>query len=153
MIDFDVGHPEINPEHQALIRLIEKVEDVCGYQVRPDCTCDQCPKEKSRHCFDSLMEVGHEVMVRLLEHFHHEEALMESLPENRSKRAHCAEHRREHVNFSTQYNRAVTRIDASQPVIGLRAVHLFILDWIRGHVLEYDTKLAAPLKSHSKSDS
>jgi len=144
-----VSNPSIDREYQALLQLVEKAGNICGYEVKPDRTCDQCPEGKSRLCLDSLMEIGHEVMVRMLEHFHHEEALMESLPDNPTKRTHCAGHRHEHVNFSTRYNLAIAQIDASHPVIGLRSLNTFILDWIRGHVLEYDAKLTTLLKSHS----
>ena len=150
--DIDVGNPEMDRDHQALARLIEKVGDVCrhSHSSDPECNCDKCPEGKPKLCFDALTDIGHEIMVQILDHFHHEDELMKSLPRDRSTREHCAEHRREHVRFSSRYNKAVAQIDARHPVIGLRTVNAFIFDWIRGHILEYDMKLATLLKVRSQ---
>jgi len=145
-VDIDVGNPEMDQDHHALAQLIEKVGSVCGDSLKPGCKCDQCPEGKPERCFDALIEIANEIMVRMLEHFDREDDLMKSLPHNRSTREHCMVHRREHVDFSTRYNLALAHINARYPVVGLRILGTFILDWIRSHILEYDMKLAALLR-------
>jgi hemerythrin-like metal-binding protein len=149
IIDIGVGNPEMDGDHHALVLLIEKVGLVCENSLNQRCDCDKCPEGNPQLCFATLIEIGHEIMVRMLEHFHHEDDLMKSLPRNHSTVEHCLVHRGEHVSFSTRYNRAVAQISARQPVIGLRSLDTFITDWIRSHILEYDMKLAALLKVHS----
>ena len=144
--DIDVGNPEMDQDHHALAQLIEKVGGVCGDALKSGCKCDQCPEGKPQRCFDALIEIAHEIMVRMLEHFEREDELMQSLPRTRATREHCMAHRREHVDFSTRYNLALAHINARHPVIGLRILGTFILDWIRSHILEYDIKLAVLLK-------
>ena len=150
--DIDVGNPEMDQDHHALVQLIDKVGMVCGNSSDPKCDCNKCPEGKPKLCCASLIEIGQELMVRMLDHFHREDDLMRSLPHNRSTREHCLVHRREHVNFSTRYNRAVSQVDARHPVIGLGTLNIFIIDWIRSHILEYDMQLAALLKAHSQVD-
>jgi len=76
---------------------------------------------------------------------------MKSLRRNRVTRDHCVAHKQEHVNFSTRYNQAVSKINANRPVVGLRTLETFIIDWVRSHVLEYDMKLAALLETETSS--
>ena len=149
--DGDVCKPVIDEDHHALARLIARVGIVCGNPPTMECDCDKCPEGKPELCFDSLIEIGHEIMVRMLEHFQREDDLMKALPRNRSTREHCAAHRREHVHFSTRYNQSVAPINVRHPVTGLRTLDTFISDWIRSHILEYDAKLAALLEANSPS--
>ncbi|MCK9387918.1 MAG: hypothetical protein M0Q22_05915 [Sulfuritalea sp.] len=147
--DSDVCNPAIDEDYHALAQLIARVGIVCGKPLTHECDCDKCPEGKPELCFDSLIEIGREIMVRMLEHFHREDDLMKALPRNRSTREHCAAHRREHVYFSTRYNQSVAPINVHHPVTGLRTVDTFISDWIRSHILEYDVKLASLLKTES----
>lgn len=149
--NINVGNPEIDEDHHALAQLIHKVANVCKCSLRSVCDCDNCPESKPIDCFDSLVEIGHEIMLRMIEHFHHEEELMKSLRRNRVTRDHCVAHKQEHVNFSTRYNQAVSKINANRPVVGLRTLETFIIDWVRSHVLEYDMKLAALLETETSS--
>lgn len=149
--EIDVGNPQMDDGHHQLARLIEKVGSVCCNSLDSDCGCDDCPGKDPKACFDSLVEIGREIMVRMIDHFHHEDELMKSLPHIQSTREHCLAHRQEHVNFTTRYNRTVSHINARQPVIGLKAFQAFIIDWIRSHILEFDSKLGALLKAHSSN--
>jgi hemerythrin-like metal-binding protein len=149
--DIEVGNPVIDQDHHALAQLIERVGMVCGNSLNPECQCDQCPEGKPKHCFASLIEIGHEIMVLMLDHFHHEDELMKSLPNNRSTKEHCVAHRLEHVHFSTKYNQSVAPINVRHPVVGLRTLDTFISDWIRNHIFEYDMQLAALLQDDSPS--
>lgn len=79
----------------------------------------------------------------LLEHFQREHELMNSLPRSPAVRTHCERHRREHVSFSTRYNLAAAKLNDCQPAIGARALESLVLDWIRGHALEFDAELSA----------
>ena len=75
--EIDVGNPVIDDDHHALAQLIHKVGNVCECSLRPVCDCDNCPESKPIDCFDSLVEIGQEIMLRMIEHFHHEEELNE----------------------------------------------------------------------------
>jgi len=149
--ELDVGNPEMDLEHHELTQLIEKVGSVCVClrSQNQECICDECPEGRARTCFESLVEIGHAIMVKMLDHFHHEQDLMKSLPINQSTRGHCVAHRHEHVNFSTRYNQLVTSFKSDCPIEGIRALDTFTIDWVRHHVLEYDLKLAALLKAES----
>jgi hemerythrin len=68
---------------------------------------------------------------------------MNSMPGTETAKTHCVRHRREHVNFSTQYNFAVADLAACQPAIGAARLEALVIDWIRRHALEYDDELAA----------
>jgi hemerythrin len=133
--NIDVGNRAMDDDHHALAELIEKVGNICEFSAMPVRDCDQCAQGKSRICFDSLTQIAHEVMVRMIEHFHREDDLMKSLPANPVTMAHCAGHRREHVAFSTRYNRIAAQVSDDQPFVGLCTLNAFILDWARSTLL------------------
>ena len=150
---FDVGNPEMDRDHHELAQLIEKVGSVCAC-LRSRCPVDdgdECPDGKAEACFGALGEIGHEIMVRMIEHFHHEDDLMKTLQNSQSSRQHCIAHRQEHVNFSTRYNQLVTSFKPIDPLTGMRDLDSFITDWVRSHILEFDSKLAGLLKAQSSS--
>jgi hemerythrin-like metal-binding protein len=146
--ELDVGNPEMDRDHHELAQLIEKVGSVCAClrSRGPVCNSDECPDGTAKVCFAALGEISHEIMVRMLDHFHHEHELMNSLPSSHSSRQHCITHRQEHVNFSTRYNQLVTSFNPFDPLTGMRDLDSFITDWVRSHILEFDVKLAALLK-------
>lgn len=83
----------------------------------------------------------------MLDHFHREHVLMNSLPRSPSIRSHCDEHRQAHVNFSTRYNNIAASLNTRQPGLGAQELEQFILEWIRSHALHYDSKLAALMEA------
>jgi hemerythrin len=144
----EVGNSGIDADHGALARILEALEQVCDESVGADCRCNACPEKKSRCCHGLLKDLCSRMQALLLEHFQREHDLMNSLPHSQTTKAHCERHRRAHVNFSTRYNLAAAKLNDCQPAIGARELESLVLDWIRGHALEFDAELAALLSPH-----
>lgn len=140
-----VCDPVIDSDHRELIEVLEGLGLACKDPVTPDCRCARCPEGKAAACHKLLRELGSRMQLLLLDHFQREDKLMNSLPRTMVAKLHCIRHRREHVNFSTQYNLAAARLDASQPAAGAKELEQLVFEWIRGHALEYDAELAALL--------
>lgn len=148
-LPLDAADPVMASDHRELVQVLEGLELVCRDPVTPDCRCDHCPEGKAAACHSLLRQLGGKMQVLLLDHFQRENELMDSLPGNTAAKLHCIRHRRVHVNFSTQYNLAVARLDASQPAVGAKELEKLVFEWIRSHTLEYDAELAALLR-HSR---
>lgn len=129
----------------VLAQLFEKAQQVCVYPLDAEYACDRCEPERIKACGDALVEICVQIRAHLLAHFEREEARMNSLPGNHSVKAHCAAHRRQHVNFSTRFNLTVTRFDAGNPRSGLTSLSPFIVEWA-GIASRYDRELLDLLK-------
>lgn len=145
--EFDTGNSAMNSDHQTLVELLEELEHVCKYSVSDACQCKQCPGERMLACHAMLRTLCGRMQLLLLEHFEREHELMNMLPLTPRTRSHCARHRREHVNFSTRYNTAAKRLQGCEPAIGAREMEALVIDWVRGHALEYDMELSSLLKA------
>lgn len=148
-LPLDATDPVMDSDHRELVEVLEGLELVCKDPVTPDCRCDRCPEGKAAACHGLLRELGSKMQILLLDHFQRENELMGRLPGTTAAKLHCIRHRRVHVNFSTQYNLAVARLDAWQPAIGAKELEKLVFEWIRSHTLEYDAELAALLR-HSR---
>ena len=93
------------------------------------------------------MNTFSKVRTLLLDHFQRENELMNSLPRTEITTSHCVRHRREHVRFSTHYNHAVARLDASRPGINSGQIEALVSEWIRNHMHAYDVELHSLLKA------
>jgi len=142
----DTGIRAIDDDHHTLARLLLRAGNVCREPPTPDRDCCRCAEDQLKACFESLTRFGSDILHLMLEHFHGEDVLMNSLPRNRYTKTHCDAHRLDHVNFSTRYNRTVSQFDAHRPAIGLLALNEFVVDWTGSHVLEHDTELGRLLK-------
>jgi hemerythrin len=142
---YDFGNSGIDADHSALAMILEALEQVCDESAGADCRCDVCPEKKTRSCHGLLKDLCGRMQALLLEHFQREHELMNSLPRSQTTKAHCERHRRAHVGFSTRYNLAAAKLNDCQPAIGARELESLVLDWIRGHALEFDAELSALL--------
>ncbi|MDK9715286.1 MAG: hypothetical protein OEL86_14500 [Sulfuritalea sp.] len=142
---YDLGNSGIDADHSALAMILEALEQVCDESAGADCRCDVCPEKKTRSCHGLLKDLCGRMQALLLEHFQREHELMNSLPRSQTTKAHCERHRRAHVSFSTRYNLAAAKLNDCQPAIGARELESLVLDWIRGHALEFDAELSALL--------
>lgn len=137
----------MNSDHQTLVELLDELERICKMAAVDVGQCGQCPGEQMLACHAMLRALCGRMQALLLDHFEREHELMNMLPPTQEARSHCARHRREHVNFSTQYNTAAKRLQGCEPVIGAREMEALVIDWVRGHALEYDLELSALLKT------
>lgn len=144
---FDAGNAAMDSDHQALVTLLDDLEHVCRNPEADTGRCDTCPRERVVGCHGMLRAICGRMQGLLLDHFEREHWLMTSLPPTPATISHCDRHRREHVNFSTQYNAAALRLQACEPAAGARELEEFVLGWVRSHALAYDQELSALLKA------
>ncbi len=137
----------MNSDHQTLVELLEELEHVCKNVAADVGRCKQCPGERMLACHAMLRSLCVRMQSLLLDHFEREHELMNLLPSTPATRSHCARHRSEHVSFSTRYNTATKRLHGCEPAIGAREMEALVIDWVRGHALEYDQELSALLKA------
>lgn len=142
-----VGNPDIDPDRDELVHLLDSLDAMCKDPTAANGGCDHCPQNRGQSCQRLLISMGAKMQAVLLNHFQREEQLMQSLPRTTAIRIHCARHRTEHVNFSTQYNLAVRRLASGAPAVAARQIENLVLEWVRSHALEYDVKLSLFLKN------
>ena len=144
LMQLDAGSG-LDPDHIALAQLLDELESLCTGTRDPEGRCDGCPEKTIHACKGRLEDVCSRMQTLLLDHFQREQELMAALPASIAARTHCERHRQEHVNFSTRYNLAAVRLDASQPATGARELEALVFDWIRSHALTFDAELLAIL--------
>lgn len=140
-VQIDTGNPVMDSDHSVLIELLESFEYGCKDRVALDGGCAHCSDATTEACRARLMNIIGKVQKLLLDHFEHENELMDSLPRTAVTKSHCVRHRREHVSFSTRYNHAVASLDARQPGIDSRQIEALVSEWIRSHMHAYDVEL------------
>lgn len=139
--DWPADNAALDPDHVALARLLDELEGMCSGRLAPQGVCGDCSGIEIEACRSRLQGICNRMQTLLLDHFEREQELMAALPRDLATRAHCERHRQEHVNFSTRYNLAATRLNASLPATGARELEALVFDWIRSHALEYDAEL------------
>ncbi len=135
---------EADRDHLAIANLLEFAGRICGEPTKPN-QCRECPGDKHQHCCSMLHDFGDRLMTLLLDHFHHDEVLMESLPKTMFIREHWLIHRESHAAFSASYNRIVVDLDTGDVAASARKLEQLVIKWAKEHILQFDAELAAML--------
>lgn len=135
------GLPLVDHEHQTLADLLQRTRAVCLDKSAAD--CHGCPREQARHCFAAFERVLNESINYLLEHFAHEERLMDqAVP-----KAHVEKHQAAHAEIANAVLRTTTYLDSTNTAATSRKLAQVFEDWLFRHIEECDLELARHIQA------
>jgi hemerythrin len=140
-------------DHRLLAEAITRVDAICTRAgpapgaAGAAAACPGCPPDVTASCLNAVVELSGNVLALMIGHFERENVAMTALPATPETVRHCDAHRREHVAFSSTFNRTLATGHPLEAAAYAAALKDFILDWTRRHALRYDAELIALVDS------
>ena len=126
----------IDHEHQTLLDLLQRTRSVCPEPAATD--CHSCPPERARQCFAAFERLLNETINFMLEHFAHEERLMDQgIP-----KLHADRHQMAHADIANDVMRITTYLDSSNTSVTSQKLAGIVEDWLARHIADFDIDLA-----------
>lgn len=122
--DLETGNTFIDNDHRKLITMVNALYDAMA----------------KGHAKDVMSKVLNNLIIYTREHFAREEVEMD-----RIRYSGAIVHKAEHNQLLKQVLDLKAKLDAGGTINAV-AVSSFLSDWLRNHILQVDTKLAAALK-------
>lgn len=126
----------IDHEHQTLLDLLQRTRGVCLERTAADCY--SCPPERARQCFAAFERVLNESINYMLEHFAHEERLMD----NGVPMEHADRHQAAHADIANAVMRLTTYLDSGNTVATSKKLADIFEGWMVRHIEDCDIELA-----------
>ena len=123
--DLATGNSFIDADHQKLITMVNAL-------------LDAMTEGRGNDVIDKVLN---NLIIYTRSHFEREEVEM-----RRVNYAHAITHKAEHTKLLNQVAELKAKMDAGEKV-SANSVFTFLSGWLRNHILDVDTQLAAALKS------
>lgn len=143
--DWRSGHPLIDDEHQALLKVLQRLPEICeSFLSKTD--CHGCLPAAREACEARLVGLLGEVIEFVIEHFSSEEAIMRRslLPALEPMR--CEAHFEDHAEIMGRLTEILGALSPETTAGRIRDLNASLQHWLHDHILHHDQPLAEWLK-------
>lgn len=136
-VELRTGIDLIDREHEHLLALEARLKPFCAHTSE---ACQECASHIRDACDRALSQHFSELLDYMVEHFRHEECLMDCLPPDQARA-----HKYEHAEMSHHFVKLIQFKKSSEMLVSPSELRKIVHDWLATHIVEWDYPLAAEL--------
>jgi hemerythrin-like metal-binding protein len=133
----------IDREHEHLLALEARLQPFCECERE---LCHACASPTREECDRTLSRHFGELLDYMVEHFRHEERLMDCLPREAARA-----HKFEHAEISDHFIKLIQFNKHTDMLVTPSELRSIVRDWLDRHIVEWDYPLAERLGAPPRS--